>query len=68
MPAPSAITTASTEAQTDAAPLTPHNHGASAGASASARLMPIGNGIPMKNPRGRSVAIDTRTRTAVEEA
>ena len=59
------MTTASTEAQTDAAPLIPHSHGASDGFSRIARAMPTGNAIPMKKPSGTRIATETAMRIGV---
>jgi hypothetical protein len=56
-----------TEAQTEVAPLTPHNQGVNAGDLDEASFIPIGNGMPMKNPRGNRIAPATRIRTGVVE-
>ena len=45
--------TLSTEARTDAAPFTPHNHGVSAPARLAASFIPSGNAIPIISPAGK---------------
>src|ERR1700733_15324494 len=54
-----------TEAQTEVAPLTPHNQGINAGDFDDASFIPIGNGIPIKNPSGNRIAPATRIRIGV---
>src|SRR5215468_7369481 len=44
------MTTASTDAMTEVAPLTPHSHGASVLADSRAALIPNGNAMPMNTP------------------
>jgi hypothetical protein len=68
MPAPIAITTASTDAHTDAAPLTPQNQGARWGARRRAMRIPSGKAIPIRKPIGKRSAIDRAMRTGVEDA
>ena len=62
IPAPIAMTTASTDAQTDVAPLTPQSQGAIDGERCSARRIPSGNAIPMQKPTG------SRMPTAISDA
>src|SRR5262249_45521771 len=66
----SAMQTDSTDATTDAAPLSPQSHGVSAAARplADAAFIPIGNAMPSSRPAGNSSASAAATRTGVEPA
>lgn len=66
MPRLIASTTAMTEAHTEVAPLMPHSHGANLSALLTARLMPRGNAIPMKNPIGNRRSAEMIMRTGVD--
>src|SRR5688572_23796928 len=58
MPACNAMTTANTDPRTDMAPFTPQSHGVRAPAeSALASFMPMGNAVPMKNPRVKRITL-----------
>ena len=56
---------ATTDAQTDVAPFSPHNHGVSPRCAEAATLMPRGNAIPMKSPIGKRRAVARLIRTIV---
>src|SRR2546430_856771 len=64
MPALMATATASTDAQTDVAPLMPHSQGVAAPFLAAA-FMPSGNAIPMPRPIGKRSRIATTIRSGV---
>jgi hypothetical protein len=63
-----AIATANTEAQTEAAPLIPQSQGVKAGDFARPSPIPMGNGIPIKKPMGKRVAVANRIRMGVVDA
>src|SRR3990170_6932277 len=65
MPQDSAISTPSTDAQTEVAPLIPHRNAVGASGRRDASFMPIGNGIPISRPRGTRKAMAVRMRTGV---
>ena len=60
-----AMTTASTDAHTDVAPLTPQSHGAIDGERCRARRIPRGNAIPRQKPTGSRMPTAIRMRTGV---
>ena len=59
------MTTPSTDASTDAAPLSPHNHGVSSRARAEATFIPSGKAIPIISPAGHSSRTAATIRTGV---
>jgi hypothetical protein len=59
--------TATTEAQTDVAPLIPHNQGVKEGDLAAAALMPSGKAVPINTPIGKRIPVATAMRTAVTD-
>ncbi len=60
-----AIAIAKTEAQTEVAPFIPQSQGAMEPDLVDASFIPRGNAIPIKNPRGKSIAVATKTRIVV---
>lgn len=68
MPALKAITTASTEAQTEVAPFIPQSQGVMEGDLVDAIFIPRGNAIPINNPIGKSINTATRMRSVVAES
>src|SRR5262249_21498884 len=60
-----AMATAATDAQTDAAPLIPHNQGPKRGDWRWAACMPSGNAIPIKKPSGNRAATAITMRSQV---
>jgi hypothetical protein len=65
MPELRAITTATTEAQTEVAPFIPQSQGVKEADLVDANFIPKGNGIPMNRPKGKSKLTATRIRVIV---
>jgi hypothetical protein len=59
------MTTASTDAHTDMAPLIPHRNAVGAFGRNDAIFIPIGKGIPIRKPMGTSMAVAAAMRTGV---
>ena len=67
MPELKPIAAASTDPQTDVAPLMPHSHGVRDANLVEAIFIPSGNPIPINRPIGKSIVIVTRTRVTIPE-
>lgn len=65
MPQERAIAIASTEAQTDVAPLIPQKNGVGASGIAETVFMPIGNAMPIARPIGAKIAAAVKMRVEV---
>ncbi len=62
-----AIATASTEAQTDVAPLIPQSKEVKVGDLIDAIFIPRGNAIPINSPSGKRIPTAARIRTGVTD-
>ena len=67
MPKLREMTMARTEAQTEAAPFNPQNQGIRSPDCLKANFIPIGNAIPMNNPMGNNIRVETVIRMGVVE-
>jgi len=65
MPKKRAMTTPRTDAQTEVAPLIPQRNAVGAPGLAEATRIPIGNGMPIRSPRGMRIATAVAIRAGV---
>ena len=62
-----AIITARIDPSTDITALTAHIQAISSGKKSFKTLSPVGKGIPIKNPAGKTVVMVTKERVKMEE-